>query len=378
MWEAIELIQKLFTGKDVKHAGEFFKMETSRLWTMPEAPPPIYIATAGPDHSQARRARPSTASSPPARTVEKVAGVLAKFDEGAADAGKDPVDMPKILQLHLSWAPTDEEALAQRDDRVAERRHEVPQAGHPLAASTSSRWRSWSAPRTSTAGCSSPVDPDEHRAEIQKFLDLGIDRSTSTTSAATRRSGSTSSAATCCRPWLPDERTSLCKPRRPLLQRGRAGLRPVADARRRRGSAARHHPGPGLARAQGRQALRPLPRGACRRPASASSSSTTAASATPRATAACSRFAGQLRDLVNAVTYLTTRDDVDPDAIGVFGTGGTGGGNAVLLAAVDPRVKAAISQVPVADGADWLHRMRPEHEWLSSSRASTRTGGSGC
>jgi hypothetical protein len=73
----------------------------------------------------------------------------------------------------------------------------------------------------------------------------------------------------------------------------------------------------------------------------------------------------QLRDLINAVTYLTTRDDVDEDAIGVFGTGGTGGGNAVLLAAADPRIRAAVSQVPVADGADWLHRMRAEHEWLA-------------
>lgn len=73
----------------------------------------------------------------------------------------------------------------------------------------------------------------------------------------------------------------------------------------------------------------------------------------------------QLQDLINAVTYLTTRDDVDADAIGVFGTGGTGGGNAVLLAAADARVKAAVSQVPVSDGGDWLHRMRPEHEWLS-------------
>lgn len=75
--------------------------------------------------------------------------------------------------------------------------------------------------------------------------------------------------------------------------------------------------------------------------------------------------ARQLQDLVNAVTYLTTRDDVDADAIGVFGTGGTGGGNAVLLADADPRVKAAVSQVPVADGTDWLHRMRQEHEWLA-------------
>lgn len=72
----------------------------------------------------------------------------------------------------------------------------------------------------------------------------------------------------------------------------------------------------------------------------------------------------QLQDLRNAVTYLTTRDDVDPDLVGVFGTGGTGGGNAVLLAAVDERIRAAVSQVPVADGRDWLHRMRSEAQWL--------------
>lgn len=73
----------------------------------------------------------------------------------------------------------------------------------------------------------------------------------------------------------------------------------------------------------------------------------------------------QLADLVNAVSYLSTRDDVLDDAIGAFGTGGTGGGNAVLLAAADPRIKAVISQVPVADGADWLHRMRSEFDWLA-------------
>lgn len=71
----------------------------------------------------------------------------------------------------------------------------------------------------------------------------------------------------------------------------------------------------------------------------------------------------QLRDLINAVTYLSTRSDIDADRIGVFGSGGTGGGNAVLLAAHDRRVRCAVSQVPVADGEDWLHRMRREHEW---------------
>ena len=77
----------------------------------------------------------------------------------------------------------------------------------------------------------------------------------------------------------------------------------------------------------------------------------------------------QLTDLINAVTYITTRDDLDADNIGALGSGGTGGGNVFLLAHQDARIRAIVSQVPVADGRDWLHRMRPEHEWLSFLQA---------
>jgi dipeptidyl aminopeptidase/acylaminoacyl peptidase len=70
-----------------------------------------------------------------------------------------------------------------------------------------------------------------------------------------------------------------------------------------------------------------------------------------------------IEDLTNAVTYLTTRADIDKDAIGTFGSGSTGGGNAVLLAAADPRVRCAVAQTPIADGADWIRRMRGEHAW---------------
>src|SRR5659263_629931 len=52
MFEAIEIITKLFTGslagKDVKHIGSYYKLESTRLWTMPATPPPIYVATGGP------------------------------------------------------------------------------------------------------------------------------------------------------------------------------------------------------------------------------------------------------------------------------------------------------------------------------------------
>lgn len=91
----------------------------------------------------------------------------------------------------------------------------------------------------------------------------------------------------------------------------------------------------------------------------------------------------QLEDLVNATTYLQTLDDIDDTRIGVFGSGGTGGGNAVLLAAHDDRIHCAVSQVPVADGTDWLKRMRREYEWyeylerLDQDRRNRVTTGEG-
>src|SRR3712207_9317678 len=48
LMESIEVIRRLFSGKLVKYAGEHIKLESARLYTMPETPPPIYVATAGP------------------------------------------------------------------------------------------------------------------------------------------------------------------------------------------------------------------------------------------------------------------------------------------------------------------------------------------
>lgn len=93
--------------------------------------------------------------------------------------------------------------------------------------------------------------------------------------------------------------------------------------------------------------------------------------------------AWQLADWRNAIAYMRGRDDIDATRGAVFGSGGTGGGNAVLVAASEPDMRAAISQVPVADGRDWLHRQRAEHEWISflaaveADRRARATGGSG-
>src|ERR1700712_5973979 len=99
MFEAIDIINKLFTaslaGKDVKHRGEFFKMESTRLWTMPDKAPEILVATAGP--VTARRAGRTvdgliTVGAP----LEKISGLFDRFDAGAREAGRNPARMPKL------------------------------------------------------------------------------------------------------------------------------------------------------------------------------------------------------------------------------------------------------------------------------------------
>ena len=72
----------------------------------------------------------------------------------------------------------------------------------------------------------------------------------------------------------------------------------------------------------------------------------------------------QAEDIRNSITYLQTRADVDPNRIATFGSGGTGGGNAVLVGALDPRVKCVVCYLGVSNGRDWLHCMRREYEWL--------------
>ncbi len=178
MFEAIDLIKKLFSGsiagKDVKHAGPFFKLESTRLWTMPKVAPEILVATAGP--VTAKRAGKTvdgliTVGAP----LEKIDGLFARFDEGAREVGKDPSTMPKVLQLHMSWAATDEEAM--RNAMV-----EWPNGGmkFPKADIRSpfefEQIAKLVRPEDFEGRMIISADPDKHLQYIQKFVDQGFDR----------------------------------------------------------------------------------------------------------------------------------------------------------------------------------------------------------
>ena len=178
MFEALEIISKLFAnsiaGKDYKHSGQYFKLESTRLWTMPEVAPEILVATSGPITAR-RTGRYADGLITVGAPLDKIQGLFDKFAQGAREGGKNPASMPKVLQLHLSWAPTDEEAL--RNAMV-----EWPNGGmrFPKADIRSPFEFEQMAKLVRAEDFEGRMvissDPDAHRAEIQRFADLGFDR----------------------------------------------------------------------------------------------------------------------------------------------------------------------------------------------------------
>jgi coenzyme F420-dependent glucose-6-phosphate dehydrogenase len=178
MFEAVDVINKLFTasiaGRDAKHVGPYFKLESTRLWTMPETPPDILVATAGPVAAK-RAGRTVDGLIIDGAPIDKIAGLFDRFDEGAREVGKDPSRSLKVLRLHLSWAPTMEEAMANALVEWPNGGMRFPRSDirSPFEFEQLARLVR---PEDFEGRMLVSADPDEHRASIQRYLDLGFDR----------------------------------------------------------------------------------------------------------------------------------------------------------------------------------------------------------
>ena len=173
LMESIGVIRKLFTGKRVKYQGEHITLESARLYTMPETPPPIYVATAGPVQSK-RTGRYCDGIITVGAADEKIRMLMERFEEGAREAGKDPAQMPRIVQLHVSWAESRQEALENA-------LREWPNGGMPFPKGDIRNPEDFQAmarfvrPENFENRVLISPDLDEHLEYIQHYIDLGFD-----------------------------------------------------------------------------------------------------------------------------------------------------------------------------------------------------------
>jgi G6PDH family F420-dependent oxidoreductase len=171
--EGIEVIRKLFTGKVVKHSGKHFKLESARLYTMPETPPPIVVATSGPYMSK-KTGELCDGLITVGAADEKIKMIIGNFEQGARGAGKEPADMPRYLQLHVSWAKNDDEATEQAVK-------EWPNGGMNFAKADIRDPEVFEAmaklvrPEHFKGRVHIASDPKVHVNLLQHFIDLGFD-----------------------------------------------------------------------------------------------------------------------------------------------------------------------------------------------------------
>ena len=64
----------------------------------------------------------------------------------------------------------------------------------------------------------------------------------------------------------------------------------------------------------------------------------------------------QVRDYRHAITYARTRDEVDRDRIGIWGSSYSGA-HVLVVGAIDRRVKCVVAQVPLISGHENARRL---------------------
>ncbi|MGZ6213694.1 MAG: TIGR03557 family F420-dependent LLM class oxidoreductase [Candidatus Limnocylindria bacterium] len=173
LFEAIEVINKLFSGEVVKHDGEYFTLESAKLYTRPEHKVPIYVATAGPLNAK-RTGRHADGMITVGAADDKIHTLWDKFAEGALQGGRDPHTMPKLLQIHVSWAET--QAIAE-----ANAVREWPNGGMAFPKQDIrnpediANMAKLIRPEHFTNRVLISADLDEHTAHIQRFIEMGFD-----------------------------------------------------------------------------------------------------------------------------------------------------------------------------------------------------------
>lgn len=160
--EAVTVMREMWKGESTDFDGDYYTVENARLYTLPDAPPPLIVSAFGPKAARLAATIGDGLWSSPS------AGIVDTYTEAGGSG-------PKYAQLTLCWAASEEEAVTTA--------HEIwPNAGVPGQLSqdlpTPTHFEQASelvTPEMIAENVPCGPDPDKVLESVKKYVDAGFD-----------------------------------------------------------------------------------------------------------------------------------------------------------------------------------------------------------
>ncbi|CAA9439401.1 MAG: Similar to F420-dependent glucose-6-phosphate dehydrogenase, Mext_1273 family [uncultured Quadrisphaera sp.] len=164
--ECVQIMRALFAGEEVSHDG-LVTVDRARLWTKPSAPPPLIGAAVTPQTAAwvAGWADGLATTDQPGHAERDV--IAAYRDAGGEGR--------TVVQVHLSYARTDEEALALAHDQWRTNIFAPPVCWDLHTAAEFDTVGEQVTPEAVARSVFVSSDPAQHVAHLQELVDLGFD-----------------------------------------------------------------------------------------------------------------------------------------------------------------------------------------------------------
>jgi coenzyme F420-dependent glucose-6-phosphate dehydrogenase len=101
--EAIDLIRALWSGKEITFEGQYYQTQKAKLHTPPASPIPIYVSTLVPESAAFAARYGDGMITVGGKQPEIYQQIIQNFEQGAQDNGKDPSQMPKLIELNVEY-----------------------------------------------------------------------------------------------------------------------------------------------------------------------------------------------------------------------------------------------------------------------------------
>jgi TAT-translocated FGD2 family F420-dependent dehydrogenase len=167
MIEAIDLIRQLWSGQRISFAGRYFQTNSLKIYDLPAAPPPIFVAASGPKSAAlAGQYGDGWITQPTAVKDPKLAGA---FGDGARRSGRDPGKLEKRVELFAVVGEQDEIDRAANLWRFTTKGFQLDKP-NPVDIQKAAE----ATPLTEVAGgWVTGTDPATHRNAVQQVINSG-------------------------------------------------------------------------------------------------------------------------------------------------------------------------------------------------------------